>query len=213
MSEEKRVGVKEKGETSKEEAPLFQKKKEKFVWNLKSVLLSFLWLPIFLIALDQISKWAVVNALMDVPGRSLEVIPHFFYITLTFNKGSSFGMGGDVSWMRYVFIVISWLASATILFYWIKNLAKKDIFIDVLLAFCFAGAVGNGIDRTFYWEGTTGFSGVIDFFQFYIFGYGEGKSSFAIFNVADMYLTCAVAVLIVLLLVREIKANKKEGKN
>lgn len=212
MSEEKEI-TKEEGETSKEEAPLFQKKKEKFVWNWKSFLMSFLWLPILLIAIDQISKWAVVNALKDVPGRSLEVIPHFFYITLTFNKGSSFGMGGDVSWMRYVFIVISWLASGLILFYWIKNLSKKDTFIDVLLAFCLAGAIGNGIDRTFYWEGTTGFSGVVDFFQFYIFGYGEGKSSFAIFNVADMYLTCAVAVLIVLLLVREIKASKKEGKN
>ncbi len=96
------------------------------------------------------------------------------------------------------------------LVYGIRNWRKRDTFIDVLLSFCLAGALGNGIDRTFYWEGPVGFSGVVDFFQFYIFGYGEGKSSFAIFNVADMYLTCAIIVLILLLIYREIKADKKE---
>ena len=212
MEEEKKEG--EVLETGK---PLFEKKKEKFVWTWKSFFLSFLWLPILLIAIDQGSKWAVVKAMEDVPSKSIEVISHFFYITLTYNQGSSFGMGGSIPWMRYVFIVISWAASAAILFYWIRNLYKKDRFIDVLLAFCLAGAIGNGIDRTFYWNETVGFSGVVDFFQFYIFGYGEGKTSFAIFNVADMYLTCAVIVLIVLLLVREVKASRKEseeeGKN
>lgn len=212
MEEEKK-----EGETVKAEKPLFEKKKEKFVWTWKSFFLSFLWLPILLIAIDQGSKWAVLKAMEDVPSKSIEVINHFFYITLTYNQGSSFGMGGSIPWMRYVFIVISWAASAAILFYWIRNLYKKDRFIDVLLAFCLAGAIGNGIDRTFYWEETVGFSGVVDFFQFYIFGYGEGKSSFAIFNVADMYLTCAVIVLIVLLLVREVIASRKEspgeGKN
>lgn len=209
--------TKKEGGAPETKKPLFEKRKEKFVWTWKSFFLSFLWLPILLIAIDQGSKWAVVKAMEEVPSKSIEVINHFFYITLTYNQGSSFGMGGSIPWMRYVFIVISWAASVAILFYWIRNLHKKDRFIDVLLAFCLAGAIGNGIDRTFYWKETVGFSGVVDFLQFYIFGYGEGQSSFAIFNVADMYLTCAVIVLIVLLLVREVKAarrgDKKEGEN
>jgi len=198
----------EKTEKEEEKPPLFAKKEE---GKKKGPFLYFLaWLPLLLVAIDQMSKWLVVKYVSPLIPSSVEVIPHFFYITLTYNKGSSFGMGGDIPWMRYVFIVISWAASAGMLVYGIRNWRKKDTFIDVLLSFCLAGAVGNGIDRTFYWEGTVGFSGVIDFFQFYIFGYGEGKSSFAIFNVADMYLTCAIAVLIVLLIYREVKADKKE---
>ncbi len=197
------------GKREKEETitPLFAKKEGDK--KTRPFLYFLAWLPILLVAIDQISKWLVVRFVSPLTPSSVEVIPHFFYITLTYNKGSSFGMGGDIPWMRYVFIVISWAASAAMLVYGIRNWRKKDTFIDILLSFCLAGAVGNGIDRTFYWERTVGFSGVIDFFQFYIFGYGEGKSSFAIFNVADMYLTCAIFVLIVLLIYREIKGEKK----
>ncbi len=192
------------------ETPIFQKEEKADKKPKAKFLYTILWLPVILVVIDQVSKWLVVNSLFGSASQSIEVIPQFFYITLTFNKGSSFGMGGDVSWMRYVFIAISWLASIAIAWYAVRNFKKKDVFIDVILSFCLAGAIGNGIDRTFYWNETVGFSGVVDFFQFYIFGYGEGKSSFAIFNVADMYLTCAVAVLVVLLIVREIKAAKKE---
>lgn len=201
---------KEDSTKDSEESTLFSKKKIPFKWTKKSFFYSFLWLAPLLIILDQVTKWLVVNFASGT--GPIEVIHHFFYINLTFNKGSSFGMGSDVPWMRYVFIVISWVASAAILYYWIKNLGKNDRIIDILLCFCLAGAIGNGIDRTFYWEGTTSFSGVIDFFQFYIFGYGDGKSSFAIFNVADMYLTCAVFVLVIVLLYREIKGAKAKNK-
>lgn len=188
------------------------KKEKKFVWTWKSFFLSFLWLSVLIIALDLASKWGIVNFFRANPNvmenphlssNSIEVIPHFFYLTLSFNKGSSFGMGSTVSWMRYVFIVISWLASAAIVVYWLKNLHKNDHLIDCILMLALGGAIGNAIDRTFYWEPVTGFSGVVDFFQFYIFGFDH--DSFAIFNVADAALVVAMIMLIVVIIVRSIK--------
>ncbi len=189
------------------------KKEEKFQWNFKSFLLSFVWIAVVVIAIDLASKWGIVNYFKANPdvrqnpnipsSNSIEVIPHFFYLTLSFNKGSSFGMGSDVTWARYLFIAISWVASIAIVIYWYKNLNKKDHWIDCALMLALGGALGNAIDRTFYWPSITGFSGVVDMFQFYIFGFD--KDSFAIFNVADAALVVAVGIFVVLLIVRSIK--------
>ena len=74
------------------------------------------------------------------------------------------------------------------------------------MALLFAGAVGNLIDRTFYWSGTTGFDGVIDFMCFYL--QGPTNNPFAIFNVADASLSIGIVMLIIVLLVRDIKKEK-----
>ncbi len=188
------------------------KKEKKFTWNWKSFFFSFLWLSVLVIALDLISKWAIVNFFRANPSvkenphissNSIEVIPNFFYLTLSFNKGSSFGMGDNISWARYVFIVVSWVASIAIAIYWYKNLNKNDHIVDCILMLALGGALGNAIDRTFYWDNVVGFSGVVDFFQFYIFGFNN--DSFAIFNVADAALVVAMVMVIVVLIVRSIK--------
>ncbi len=188
------------------------KKETKFKWTAKSFLLSFVWVAVLVIAIDLATKWGVVNFFKANPDvkqnphintNSIEVIPHFFYLTLSYNKGSSFGMGSDVTWARYVFIIISWVASAGIGYYWYKNLNKNDHLIDCALMLALGGALGNAIDRTFYWPNVVGFSGVVDMFQFYIFGFNN--DSFAIFNVADAALVVAVVIFLVVLIVRSIK--------
>ena len=173
-------GKKEEGnslpETKKEEMTLkerlslfFREGKE---WKLtpKSFFFSFAWLGLLLLALDFASKWAVQLSLKPGPEGELFVIPGFFSIYLTYNQGSAFGIGDSAAWARIVFIIISWVASILIpLFHW-HYLRKHDYWINAVFALCFAGAAGNLIDRTFYWPSTTGFSGVIDFFCFYIYG-------------------------------------------
>ena len=72
-----------------------------------------------------------------------------------------------------------------------------------------SGAIGNLIDRAFYWNAITGFDGVIDFLQFYLGG-GPGAAvtwvnPFADFNFADAYLTVGVVMLIVLFIVDFVK--------
>ena len=190
-----------------EKKPLFEKKEAKFEWTLKNIFFSFLWLAPLLIIIDQVTKWAVVNAFNGVEGSSFVVIPEFFKIKLQYNKGSSFSLGADIEWMRFVFIAISWGASAFMIWYWIKNLKRKDALIDVVLALCLAGALGNAIDRTFYWEPVVGFSGVVDFLSFKLFGF----YNFAVFNVADACLVVGVFALLIVVFVRDIVESKKRN--
>ena len=193
-----------------EKKPLFEKKEAKFEWNLKNIFFSFLWLAPLLIIIDQVTKWAVVNAFDKQKGASFVVIPNFFTIKLQYNQGSSFSLGADIPWMRFVFIAISWIASAGIIFYWIKYLKKKDVLVDVVFALCLAGALGNAIDRTFYWEPVVGFSGVVDFLAFRLFGFYD----FAVFNVADACLVVGVFMFVIIVIVRDIlEAKRKKANN
>ena len=193
-----------------EKKPLFEKKEAKFEWTLKNIFFSFLWLAPLLIVIDQLTKWAVVNAFNKVEGSSYVVIPDFFQIKLQYNQGSSFSLGAGSPWMRFVFIAISWIASAAMIWYWVKILKKKDVLIDACLALCLAGALGNAIDRTFYWEPVVGFSGVVDFLSFKLFGF----YNFAVFNVADACLVVGVLALLVIVFVRDILEKKgKTAKN
>jgi signal peptidase II len=206
MEEEIKVVTSE--ETEKK--PLFEKKEAKFEWTLKNIFFSFLWLAPLLIILDQVSKWAVVNAFNKVEGSYFTVIPEFFTIKLQYNTGSSFSLGANVPWMRFVFIVISWAASAVMVLFWVKNLKRKDVLIDVVFALCVAGALGNAIDRTFYWEPVVGFSGVVDFLSFKLFGF----YNFAVFNVADACLVVGVFMLLIIVFARDIIEKKgKVSKN
>lgn len=192
-----------------ENKPLFKKKEAKFERTLKNIFFSFLWLAPLLIIIDQVTKWAVVNAFNKQAGSSFTVIPNFFTIRLQYNQGSSFSLGADIPWMRFVFIAISWIASAGIIFYWIKYLKKKDVLVDVVFALCLAGALGNAIDRTFYWEPVVGFSGVVDFLAFRLFGFYD----FAVFNVADACLVVGVIMFIIIVIVRDIIEAKRKNAN
>ena len=205
MEEEIKVVTSEESEKK----PLFEKKEAKFEWNLKNIFFSFLWLAPLLIIIDQVTKWAVVNAFDKQAGSSFVVIPNFFTIKLQYNQGSSFSLGANIPWMRFVFIAISWIASAGIIFYWIKYLKKKDVLVDVVFALCLAGALGNAIDRTFYWEPVVGFSGVVDFLAFRLFGFYD----FAVFNIADACLVVGVLMFVIIVIVRDILEAKRKNAN
>ena len=218
MSEEKPI-VGEKAESEKKKDRTLKEYCSDFIkegreWKLtpRSFFFSFAWLGILLLLVDLLSKWLVqLNVRPGSAGGEIWVIPDFFSIYLTYNQGSAFGMGGGSMAMRVIFILVSWIASILIpLFHW-HYLRKNDPWINAVFALCFAGAAGNLIDRTFYWNETVGFSGVIDFFCFYIFGPNEPP--FAIFNVADACLSVGIVLLIVIYIVRfVIEARAKNGK-
>lgn len=180
-------------------------------------------MALLLIVLDQLTKWLVmlnvgttsgtsVDASGNVSayGKTVTLIPGFLYIICALNQGSAFSVGASVNWMRYVFIVISWAASIAMLWYWYKHLNKHDNLMNSIIMFCFAGAFGNAIDRTFYWNETTGFSGVIDWIQFYLFKGSSVFYPFPTFNIADSCLTIGVAMAVVTLIVRDIKSKKEQ---
>ena len=161
-----------------------------------------------LLVLDFASKWLVQAFAGDNP---IQVIPNFFYITKSYNTAVAFSWGSSIPVVprRIINITISLVMSIGIVWYWIKNndeFSNWDRACAMLLA---SGAIGNLIDRAFYWEAITGFDGVIDFLQFYLGG-GPGApvnwvNPFADFNFADAYLTVGVVMLIVLFIVDFVK--------
>lgn len=174
----------------------------------------FLGISVLLILADLLTKWAV--ELNTVEGQPITVIPNFFYITKSYNTaiafslGSNWGVGG-----RALNIMISIVMSVAIYFYWITHDHKFRFWERLTAMLLAAGAVGNLIDRAFYWEATTGFNGVIDFFQFYL---GGGPNSpvnfvnpFATFNFADACLTIGIVILLVILIVEMISDARKSG--
>ena len=87
---------------------------------------------------------------------------------------------------RLFFLAIAIVAFVVITYIFIKLPAeKKFVKLNVILAFILAGAIGNMIDRF-----ALGY--VRDFIYFYCI-------DFAVFNVADIYITCSTALLVILI--------------
>ena len=187
----------------------------KAFWEkIRSFFLTFVWLVPLLVVLDQATKWAVQNSLR--PGEAVPVIENFFYITLVYTTGAAGGAGGEVPAMRIIYILISWAMSIAFGFAIWHYRKKHDVFLNLIISLCLGGAIGNLIDRTFYWPETVGFSGVIDFLMFYLQGGPNGPtinwlSPFPVFNVADMCLTIGVILFLVYLVIGYVK-ERKEGK-
>lgn len=135
-----------------------------------------------LILLDQLVKFWSRNAAQGVEGRTFwAMIPNVFELKLVYNKGIAFGMAQGAGVLLTPIAVI-------ITGYSIYHVAKSKndppgVFTGlVLLA---AGAVGNLIDRL------SPMGKVTDMFYFRLI-------DFPVFNVADVYITFAGAIIIIL---------------
>ena len=88
-----------------ENKPLFKKKEAKFEWTLKNIFFSFLWLAPLLIIIDQVTKWAVVNAFDKQAGSSFTVIPNFFTIsTYDGRRGDCFFFHAHFIFFRFLLL-------------------------------------------------------------------------------------------------------------
>lgn len=181
--------------------------KNKIKTGLKWFYFSFIWLMVLVFALDLISKWIVQNNL-DV-NQVIALIPNFLNITLIHNVGAAFSLGatGDIGW-RIFFIAISTIIGFGLLAYYIVKYKKITTWQKVIYSLIIAGALGNLVDRAFYWKGTVGFDGVIDWIDFQF-----GNYHFATFNLADASLVVGVLALIVLYIIEAIKESKQKAKN
>ena len=152
-----------------------------------------------LVILDFATKWAV--QLHCTPGVPVELIKNFLYIDLSYNTKIAFSIGVNGVGGRILNISISLVMSVGITVYWIKANKRLYPFVRVVLMLILAGAVGNLIDRAFYWQTTSGVDGVIDFVSFYLGGGPNAPrgffNPFATFNFADAYLVVGVILLVV----------------
>lgn len=148
-------------------------------------------IALFVLVLDQITKWTVVRNMEF--GESIKIIDNFFYLTSHRNKGAAWGMLEGQMWLFYI---ITLVVAAGIIYY-MQTQAKGKPLFQVSLAFILGGAIGNFIDRLFRKE-------VVDFLDTYIWGY-----DFPIFNIADSALTIGV----ILLFIQVFKEERKEKVN
>jgi signal peptidase II len=137
---------------------------------------------IFLTGLDQFAKYLAVTRLK---GKSDYIIwEHVFELHYLENRGAAFGMLKN---QKYFFVFIAIVILALIAYVLIKFPTKKRFLpLNLLLVVIAAGAVGNMIDRI-------RLDYVVDFFYFSLI-------HFPVFNVADIYVTVATAILIIMIL-------------
>ena len=132
---------------------------------------------ILLIAFDLITKHAAENALADGP---IVLVPGALELRYTRNTGAAFGM---LKGARILFSLIAAAAVAVIFRILSKTPdTRRMIPFRILLVLIAAGAAGNLFDRLLL-----GY--VRDFIFFSLI-------NFPIFNVADIYVTCATFLLV-----------------
>jgi len=137
------------------------------------------------------------NGFNVVPGKGIEVIKGFFYITEVKNTGGAWGVfSGNVFLLAIISAIV-----IIVLYYFLKSEKKITKLSITYYAMLFAGIIGNFIDRL-----VNGY--VIDFLNFYIFGY-----DYPVFNVADIFIVLGIILMIIDVVRGEIHAyNERKRK-
>lgn len=135
----------------------------------------------FLIFLDQITKNMAVSHLKDKP--AFVIWDGIFELHYLENRGAAFGLFQE---RQIFFIILTILVLIAISYIYLKRIPneKHFFFLNFIAVLFFAGAIGNFIDRVAQ-------NYVVDFFYFVLI-------DFPIFNVADIYVTVAAFLLIIL---------------
>lgn len=141
------------------------------------------------VALDQITKAIVVSHMELFEERAF--LPGFMRLYYTENTGAAFSM---LSGHRWVFLLFSLIAMAVIVWLLIKYYRRHPL-LAVSLASVLGGGIGNLIDRTL--QGS-----VVDFLDFQFI-------DFAVFNVADIFVTCGSAALAIYIIFVEPRVEKR----
>ena len=130
-------------------------------------------LLVFYVGLDQLTKYMAVLFLKNKP--AIPIIENVLELHYLENKGAAFGMLQN---QKIFFIFIAFIILFAIAFVLAKTpFDKKYTILHILLVMIAGGAVGNMIDRFVQ-------DYVVDFIYFVLI-------DFPIFNVADIYVTCA----------------------
>ena len=128
---------------------------------------------VLVLILDQWLKyWVTINIVLNTGSR--ELIPGIVSLVNIHNSGAAFGILDSGDW-RWAFVAIAVVFTAFAVYALKKGLIQHAIgrwaMVGVL-----AGAIGNCIDRVL-------FGYVVDMFKLEFMNY-------AIFNVADMFISC-----------------------
>ena len=142
-------------------------------------------LTTILVVIDQVTKYLTVQNIEL--GQVVEFIPDFVSLTYIRNTGAAFSILEGQMWFFYIVTTVV----IGVLIYYMYTEAKNDRVLGILLSLILAGAIGNFIDRLMLLY-------VVDMIKLEFM-------DFAIFNVADSYLTVGVILLFIYTIYQERK--------
>ena len=145
-------------------------------------------LIVLMIAIDQAVKYWALNILSAVD--TMPLIEGVFHLTYVENRGAAFSILQNQRWF---FLLITPIILIGIFYVLKKELICTRVGRCAMYPIA-AGAVGNLIDRAF-----RGF--VVDLFDFCLI-------HFPVFNVADIYIVCGVALFFYYILFQADKEQK-----
>lgn len=148
--------------------------------NIKKNFYISLIVPITIFILDRISKIYVIN--LSKNSSDIELFSSkFLNITLIWNEGIAFGIFSAIHGYWYSLLTIAiFLIVIVILIMSIRQDGLQKYFLLIV----FGGALGNLYDRIF-------FKAVPDFIDLHV-----GDFNWFIFNIADIFITFGVIMLI-----------------
>lgn len=145
---------------------------------------------VLVIALDQLTKYAVRSTMQ--PGDRIPIIGNWLSIYYVQNTGTAFSMfAGN----KLVTVVFTSVLIVVCLIFIISELKAGRRLVPLLLTFVAAGGISNMIDRL-----SLGF--VTDMISCW---------SFAVFNVADMFITCGCILTMIAMLTQMRDEDKKKS--
>lgn len=140
-----------------------------------------LFVSTLLILLDQLTKSLAVTHLK---GQDAIVLwQDIFELRYLENRGAAFGM---LEGRQLFFLILTSVVLLVLVYLYLVRIPgeRRFLWMNIIAVLFFSGAVGNFIDRLVQ-------NYVVDFFYFRLI-------DFPIFNVADIYVTVAAGLLIVL---------------
>ena len=145
--------------------------------------------------IDQYTKLLAVDYLKD--SSDFILIPGVLQLHYLENTGAAFSILEGKQMFFAILTPILLVALAVVLFKMPQD--KKYLPLDYIIIFLIAGAIGNYIDRISN-------NYVVDFIYFSLI-------NFPVFNVADIYVTCAVFALLIAILFVYKDEDLEEIKN
>ncbi len=139
------------------------------------------WLALLVFALDQLTKWLMVEVVGLAARGTVPVLP-VLSLTWVENRGVSMGLlSSDSALARWALVALT-AAIAAGLVLWIRR--ETGRLEQAALGLVLGGALGNILDRV-------RFAYVVDFVHLH-----WGRWSFYVFNVADAAITTGVVLLL-----------------
>ncbi len=143
--------------------------------------MQFLWMALFAAGIVGLDQWTKYLVLENIPLYGhVDAIPGLFSLTYVQNTGGAFSLFSGAQWL---FALIFLALTAAIFYEYFKKRMPFTALERWLIAAIYGGGVGNMIDRIRF-----GF--VVDMID-------VDFMEFAVFNVADCFITCGCILLFV----------------